>query len=190
MNDSGGSKGKRDQSIAALSEKMPGTALGKTPDSRENAGPLREGRNDEILIRKGGDFMRHQITPAAAVWNAHQISSGNRRADGPRIVAEPCCAGPEPPSRCGCADGSGAACGRRDHPHEGHWRGTPCVLPWPRHCGIGPEWHPLGVALPRIALLLRVRLQTSLLRISRLRNALLRNALLRNAPWSRSPGAP
>ena len=59
------------------------------------------------------------------------------------------------------------------------------MLPWPRHCGIGPEWHPLGGALLRIALLLRVRLQTSLLRISRLRNA-----LLRNAPWSRAPGAP
>ena len=42
MNDSGGSKGKRDQSIAALSKKMPGTALGKTPDSRDPLDKSRE----------------------------------------------------------------------------------------------------------------------------------------------------
>ena len=241
MNDSGGLKGKRDQSIAALSKKMPGTALGKTPDSRDpldksreparhgtgcrtrryllsiavlltangNAimRPLRgcDGRrdlfrgslgktpapsgttgHDDIMARQRGPLiMRHRITPVAAAWNAHRISSGNRRAGGHRIVAEPCCAGPGRPSRCGCADGSGAACGRRDHPHEGLGRGKPCAPPWPRHCGIGPEWHPLGVALLRIALLLRARPHTSLPRI-----APLRNALPRTAPWSRAPSAP
>ena len=236
-----GSREKCDQSIAALSEKMPGTALGKTPDSRDpldksreparhgtgcrtrryllsiavlltandNAvmRPLRgcDGRrdlfrgslgktpapsgttgHDDIMARQRGPLiMRHRITPVAAAWNAHRISSGNRRADGPRIATEPCCAGPGHPSRCGCADGFGAACGRRDHPHEGLGRGKPCVPPWPWHCGIGPEWHPLGADLPGAALLMISRLQTSLLRAARLRTA-----LPRNAPWSRAPGAP
>ena len=182
MNDSGGSKGKRDQSIAALSKKMPGTALGKTPDSRDpldksceparpgtgcrtrryllsiavlltandNAvmRPLRgyDGRrdlfrgslgktptpsgttgHDDIMARQRGPLiMRHRITPVAAAGNAHQISSGNRRADGPRIATEPCCAEPERPSRFDHADEPGAACGRRDLPHDGPGSGMPC----------------------------------------------------------------